>query len=139
MAAHGEDLGQQHADAADGVRTFQLQADGKGLGELIMDGLDLAALMIAAFEPDLGAAESDMGDAGDFPEGFHGRQAREMHLQCLVELAAGRVDLGDPAHDHPLLAHVAEALKDRELLLAADAQGLVELAAGHMDVGDRLR
>ena len=33
-------------------------------------------------------------------------------------------------------AHVAQPLVDRQLLLAADAQGLVELAAGLEDVGD---
>src|SRR6266851_6638122 len=32
--------------------------------------------------------------------------------------------------------HVAEPGVDRQLLLAADAQGLVELAALHQDVGD---
>ena len=34
------------------------------------------------------------------------------------------------------VADVAEALVDRQLLLAADAQGLVEIAAGLEDVGD---
>ncbi|MBK6864318.1 MAG: hypothetical protein IPG91_12485 [Ideonella sp.] len=51
-------------------------------------------------------------------------------------MAAGLQDVGDLAHGDGLLAHVAQALVDGQLLLVADAQRLVELAAGLQDVGD---
>jgi hypothetical protein len=67
---------------------------------------------------------------------FGNRQPVGMHRQRFVELAAGLQNVGNFAHRHGALAHVAEPLIDRQLLLVADFQRLVELAAGLQNVGD---
>ncbi len=54
MAPHGENLREQCAGMADKVGAAELLADGEGLGEVIVDLLDCAGLVIAPLEANPG-------------------------------------------------------------------------------------